>query len=425
MKKSGIILFSNLRYIFLAGVISLILITIVGMGGGSSSANNALAITSDYGTDGMIDGPGVGISPNDSDNTFHSLAVHPTDPNTVLIGNEGNGIFKSVDGGLAWRRINIGLHYSISINAYPEIYELIFDTRNPDKIYAATTGGPGPTTSGGIGGFYYSNDKGETWTRSIAGIHNYAVVSLAQDQNNPDIIYIGMDNAISTGYTPTDNSGPNMYKSSDGGLTWVGLNLPVTNNRICNIIIDPADSNTIYCEGWEAYTLEDLSSNHLGFAKSTDAGQTWVRINNGLPSLKNGCISIDPNNSSMLYCSIWTDEGAAPYKTTDGGANWVRFQTEGPARSISNLKVSPHNSDTIIGSTSSPSNRLYVTSDGGSTWSEALDYSGAGIIFKKIQYTGNENIVYGSADQLKVYKSVDGGATFSAVIGDLQSFIGH
>ncbi len=68
---------------------------------------------------------------------------------------------------------------------------------------------------------------------------------------------------------------------------------------------------------------------------------------------------------------------------------------------------------------------VYITTDGGSTWSEALDFSAAGVIFKEIEYTSDENIVYGSADQLKVYKSIDGGATFSAVAGDLQAFIGH
>ena len=136
-----------------------------------------IAVQTDLLSDGAIDGPGVGTSPNDSDNTFRSLIVHPTDPNTVLIGNEGNGIFKSTDGGATWSRINIGLYYGNSINAYPEIYQMIFDTSDSNKIYAATTGGPRPTTVSGASGFYYTTDGGATWTRSIEGLHNYLNVA--------------------------------------------------------------------------------------------------------------------------------------------------------------------------------------------------------------------------------------------------------
>jgi len=164
-----------------------------GDGGGDGGSNS-------FQNDGNCDGPPVGVGGNDSDNTFRSLAVHPTDPNTIMIGSEGNGIFKSTDRGATWTRNNVGIHYSSfgSWSAYPEIYELIFDSSNSSKVFAATTAGPRPTTEDGIGGFYYSGDGGETWTRFIQGFHNYAVASVAQDPSNPNVLYIGMDNALST-----------------------------------------------------------------------------------------------------------------------------------------------------------------------------------------------------------------------------------
>ena len=133
-------------------------------------------------------------------------------------------------------------------------------------------------------------------------------------------------------------------------------------------------------------------------------------------------MAIDSNTPTTLYCSVWTSEGAVNYKTTDSGANWSQFQTGGVALNATKMKVSPFDSDTIIGFTTQ---YVYITTDGGTIWSEAFDFSASGVIFNEIEYTSNADIVYASSNQLKVYKSTDGGATFSAVTGDIQDLIGH
>lgn len=370
---------------------------------------------SDYQNDGDCDGPTVGQSPNDTDNTFHSLAIHPTDPNTIIIGNEGNGVFKSTDAGANWSRNNEGIYYTTSTYCmYPEFYEIIFDFNDPAKVYAVTTPGPGYGTTGG---FYYSNDGGETWSRSNTGLHNYALTSITQDSNNTATFYIGLDNGLSTGDTPTDNSGSNIYKSTDAGENWTGLNIGVTNNRVNNIVIDPSDSNTIYCVGFSE-SNEPLASDHLGFAKSTDAGETWTQINTGLTSLKNGYISIDPTNTSTLYITTWGEQGAKSYKSTDSGANWTEFGESG----ISNIKASPFDSNLLIGFTTT---KVYTSTDAGLTWTISFDFSSFNYIFKKIEYTSNQNIIYANSNQLEVFISTDSGINFSAISGDIQTLIGH
>ncbi len=401
-------------------------------GGGSDdnddngTDDSTACIDTDYSCDGLCDGPTVGQSPNDTDNTFHSLAVHPTDPNTVLIGNEGNGIFKSTDGGATWSRINDGIWYNpqsenYAYCMYPEIYQIIFDHTDANKLYAATTSGPGAEAASG---FYYSTDSGTLWTRSVAGLHNVAVTSVAQDPTNTDVLYIGLDNMQSSGDTPTDNSGPNIYKSVDGGLTWTGLNLPVTNNRVLPIIVDPNDSNIIYCAGYYTNSTDDLSTDNLGFAKSIDAGVTWTRINTGLASLKQGYIHMDPNNPNTLYASVWGDQGVLSYKSTDAGANWTEFPASSTGIRISEPDPSPHDSNTIIGFTTQ---KIYRTTDGGTSWSESVDFSSENpsIVFKETEYTSDANMIYGSANRLKVFKSTDGGTSFSEVSGSISELVGH
>lgn len=379
--------------------------------GGSSTIKN----------DGACSGPPVGTSPNDSDDTFRSLVVHPTDPNTILIGNEGNGIFKSTDGGAAWARDNAGLYYyNGSTCFYAEIYQLLYDDADYSKIYAATTGGPQPISREDTGGFYYSADGGSTWARSISGLHNYAVVSVAQDPSNPNVLYIGMDNAPSSN-DGTSNTGPNMYKSIDGGLTWTGLTLPVTDNRITYIVTDPSNPNVIYCSGFNSETTDRNSSSNLGIAKSADGGATWTRINSGLTSLYGPSISIAPSNPNTLYATTWTDQGAATFKSVDGGETWASFPTD-QSKGISNIEVSPFSSNTLIGYSTQ---KIYMSGDGGTTWSVSLDFSSDGTSMKKVVYSSDQNIVYAGANGLKVYKSTDGGSTFAATSGSIQTLIGH
>ena len=366
--------------------------------------------------DGNCDGPDTGVSPNDSDNTFRSLAVHPTDPNTVIFGNEGNGFFRSTDGGINWSRPNTGLYYSVGFEGgscfYPEIYQIIFDSNDPAKLYAATTSGPGASSTSvtQIAGVYYSLDGGNTWTQSVRGLHNYAVTAIAQDPSNSNVLYIGLDNAPPTSTSVTETTdGPNIYKSTDSGLNWSGLTLPVDDNRIHNILVDSSNSDIIYCSGFHSSYSGDMDSRHLGFAKSIDGGATWNRINNSLDSLREPFISLDPNNPSTLYASVWTDEGAKAYKSTDRGENWTLFSGPGPADNLAKLKVSPFDSNRLTGYCS---DGVCSTTDGGSSWALALDLRGSGLIFNDIEFTSDPDIVYASADHLEIFKSVNGGATF-------------
>ena len=73
--------------------------------------------------DGIADGEQLPLQKNSTDSPFRSLEVHPTDPNTVWIGTEGNGILKSLDGGQTWARYRRGLR-SMDSDGYAEVYNI-------------------------------------------------------------------------------------------------------------------------------------------------------------------------------------------------------------------------------------------------------------------------------------------------------------
>jgi photosystem II stability/assembly factor-like uncharacterized protein len=327
-----------------------------------------------------------------------------------MVGSWSKGVYKKIDGGISWKSKNRGFRRNPSGN-YPEIIDMIFDIYDPNKVYAATTSGPAPVSKpSASGGFYFSSDGGNTWIRSMKGLHNSGVISVAQDRSNPDNLYIGLDNGKSSYNASINNSGPNIYKSIDGGLTWTGLNLPVSDNRIYHILVDPTNPNIVYCCGLKEYYHGKINEKHLGFAKSTDGGQTWRRINNGISSYQARFMSIDPNSPSILYATSWGSEGAQTYKSTNGGETWISFpQSWGLGQGVANIRVSPFDSDLLVAPTW---NKVVYSNDAGETWSISYDRSEFGISFENIEFSIDKNIVYGSAEGLKIYKSINGGASF-------------
>ena len=146
------------------------------------------------GEETLIKGPKRGKSGNDSDNTFRSLTISPSNPDEVYIGSEGNGIFKSTDGGKNWKWLRKGLKNNEG--TYAETYDMVIDSENESLIYAAFTSGPEltkKTYSGQVvtGGVYASTDAGNSWKQSNKGLPNSAVTSIALDPVNPKTIYDG------------------------------------------------------------------------------------------------------------------------------------------------------------------------------------------------------------------------------------------
>jgi len=112
----------------------------------------------------IIQGPD-GPEGADSDQAFRSLTVHPSDPDTILMGTERNGFVLSTDGGSIWKRLRKGLRHTDTL--YPEIWDVAFDPTDPAVIFAATLNSPGPVTGdypSFIAGVYKSTDSGASFT---------------------------------------------------------------------------------------------------------------------------------------------------------------------------------------------------------------------------------------------------------------------
>jgi hypothetical protein len=184
--------------------------------------------------------------PTDSESATYDLAVDPQTPTTVYVGSR-TGVYKTTDAGAHWFAMNNGLPG----DGHPIVDSLVMDPQDPSTLYAGisvrTTFEPD-----GLGVFK-TTDGGNTWTAATEGLGSRYTFALAIDPQTPTTVY-----AIAGGSFYSCCTGL-LYKTTDGGGSWVVLNDFQTNV----ILVDPQTPSTLYASGGS------------GLRKSTDGGATW------------------------------------------------------------------------------------------------------------------------------------------------------
>lgn len=354
--------------------------------------------------EGIIKGPDSGEGTNNGDQVFHSLAVSPSDPDVVFLGTECNGNFKSIDGGSTWNWLREGLRYSIEMQEYAETWDIAIAPSNEDVVYFAMLGGPGryENIKNEKSGVYRSVNGGETVTYKLNNLPNANAHSLAISASDPYTVYVGIGGGYTSDGTNRFFSG-GIFKSINGGDSWTEMELPSGADECTFDKIILWDANTIFTAGGI-----DSSNAGIGLIKSTDGGDNWTDIT---PS---GIIvdTFDVSAQDVDYIYIREYNTYKIHISTDGANTWRSYSTG----RMGCMAVSPHDKKTIL---YNGYNSLWKSTDALVTDGyQVFDQSANDIEFSK----SDPNIVYAAANGYKVYKSTDGGDSFS-LIADLRAFI--
>jgi photosystem II stability/assembly factor-like uncharacterized protein len=224
---------------------------------------------------------------------INDLQVDPGHPGTVIVGTS-LGVFGSTNGGAAWKRLLVTAD-SISTLAVP----------SSGRILA------------GACGIWLSANGGSTWKKTLGCIDHRAdgdyvriVLRLVTDPSRPDILY-----AAENEYGGPNERHPltraDILRSTDGGRTWRHLV-----DGASSIIVDPQSSQT----SQRPQTLYILLLNG-DLRRSTDDGSTWQTINDPGPQAPNEDVLIDPADPQTLYAS--RTQGV--FRSRDGGFTWELF----------------------------------------------------------------------------------------------------
>ncbi len=345
-----------------------------------------------------------------------ALCGVPSQPNVFYIGQGDGGVWRSDDYGRTWTPI-------FDHEPTQSIGAIAVAPSDPSVIYVASGEGlQRPDLSVG-NGIYKSTDEGKSWTH-LGLRDSQQIPALAVDPHDPNRVFAAV---LGHPYGPNEERG--IFRSTDGGQTWQKVLYKNENTGGSDVKIDPSNPQVVYAALWEGRQgpWEDGNSyggTDGGLFKSTDGGDTWHQLKNGLPDgLVQIYVAVAPSLPSRLYATLATglesdyesDRALGVYRSDDAGESWYKVTTDPrPAMRIGggdlpSPAVDPKNPDVVY----SVSLVTVRSSDGGKTWMSLRGAPG-GDDYQNIWINSNNpDIIFLVADQGAVI-SVNGGRTWSS-----------
>ncbi|MGI9076109.1 MAG: WD40/YVTN/BNR-like repeat-containing protein [Gemmatimonadaceae bacterium] len=320
----------------------------------------------------------------------------PQQPHTFYMGSTGGGVWKTTDAGRSWLNISDGFFEAASMGAID-----VADS-DPNVVYAGT-GSDGLRSNVSIGkGVYKSADAGKTWTH--AGLRNAGQIgAVVIHPATPDIVYAA---AIGNPFKPNRERG--VYRTRDGGKSWQKILYISDSTGAVDIELQPGKPNVVYAAMWRAerkpWTIVS-GAREGGVYKSTDGGDSWTKLTNGLPNELIGKIdfAVSPAMPNRLYALVEAKPGNGLYRSDDAGESFaaVNDTTAGLITRpfyYTNVDADPANADVVYVGTEG----FYKSTDGGRTFATMPTPHG-----------DNHDLWINPGDPSIMVQSNDGGANVS------------
>jgi photosystem II stability/assembly factor-like uncharacterized protein len=322
--------------------------------------------------------------------TVVSLAVDPINPEIIYTGTYRDGVWKSADAGASWFQAGTGIQDDAIV------YSIVIDPQNTQRLFAATRGYQ-RLDRPWAGVVYRTDDGGTTWTVSLANLggadYQDWVYALEINPTRPNIIF-----------GATHEHGP--IRSTDYGKSWKVLTNGITNKSTRAIVVDPRPdyTDTVYTGVWTK----------AGVFKSDDGGGTWVLKEVGIAGANIYGMSINPFAPKTIFAATYN---MGVMKTTNAANTWTAAGLK--ADGIATVRVNPTNGQIVYSGTAG--NGLFVSADGGSNWRHSQDNLKASDATGLIVSADEPGVYYAGIRGSGVMSSTDSGKTwsdFSANLGD-------
>lgn len=294
----------------------------------------------------------------------YALAIHPTDPNIIytcvlpqFVGYPW--IYRSTDGGTTWEGIDVeeekalGPYLLYNITIHSTTHSTIYTVGSLRRVVG--------TDTSHVAGYFKSTDAGSTWTDTIIepdSVDRGNGRCMTIDPANANTMYVG------GGHTVNGSTRSFVYKSTDGGITYVEKSSGLPQSSVYSIVIHPSHSDTVY------------AGTDNGVYRSIDGAETWSAV---LSEDRTRCVTVSSDNPNIVYALQVADRDVRHdivYKSTDAGASWS--QTGSGILGSGNtyfmyynvMKARQDNANTVYVSTYTG---FYKTANGGTNWYESIE----------------------------------------------------
>ena len=280
------------------------------------------------------------------------------------------------------------------------------------------------------GGVWKTNDYGHTWNPIFDRESTGSVGDVVVAPSNPNVVYVGSGEGIQR---PDLSVGNGLYKSTDAGKTWTNMGLRDA-QQIGGISVDPKNENRIFVA---ALGHPYGPNKERGVYRSLDGGKTLEQVfylNENTGAIQ---VTIDPNNSNVVYADIWAarqgpwengawnGEESGLIKSEDGGTTWRRLTKGLPTTKEHGLgrigfTIAPSNSKRMFATVDAEKNGgIYRSDDAGESWYMLTGderFWGRGSDFAEVKVDPkNEDVVYSA--NIVMWKSTDGGKNWTGIKG--------
>jgi photosystem II stability/assembly factor-like uncharacterized protein len=282
---------------------------------------------------------------------------------------------------------------------------------DPDIIYSATASG----------GVWKTSNRGVTWTPVFERETSVSVGAIALAPSNPNIVWVGTGEANSV---RSSSWGDGVYRSDDAGKSWTHVGLEGS-RHVGRIVVHPKNPSVVYVAA-----LGSLfgANPERGLFKTADAGATWKKVLSASDHTGVVDVAMDPRDPDLLYAATfqrerrnWSFIGGGPeggiFKSTDGGEHWSRLANGLPAGDVGRigLTICRSQPDRLYAAVVGPDGGVFRSDDRGATWERRNNAVSTHWYYGQIVCDPNnaDRIVI---PQTRVYISQDGGRTFTTDI---------
>lgn len=371
-----------------------------------------------------------------------AIVPAPSDPQTLYVLFGSRGLYRTTNGGNSWRPV-VGPPARST-----EIFSLVVDPRSPTTLYTSLRGGavlrstdgalhwseigrlpgdfpaavtPDPFTPGRLyasllessvmtGGVYRSDDGGATWQRRSTGYAALTAASLAVSPDDPERLWTLASTAL--------------FRSDGPGLPWTRVGLPPGLAFQGPRALAAASSSTLFLEALRPPgPPSDLW-------RTDDAGASWTPLHASRGLSLRG-FRLAPSDPSTLYAledAAYPMPGVDLRATADGGATWQTRANLPLTCHTGDLAVAPSSAQVLyvtggaFGASTScarPVAKVYRSRDGGATFTDTSAGLPTGPVTQATVDPGDPDTVYVAMGGFirtpgdGVWKTVDGGATWT------------